>query len=70
MDRVKLLIIFYILVGVSISGLGFIALVMVNSGVIFQNNIYVRYLLLALTGVAILLGAHITLAGITSLRSK
>ncbi|MCS7108962.1 MAG: hypothetical protein N3G48_07445 [Sulfolobales archaeon] len=70
MDRVKLLIIFYILIGVSISGLGFIALVMVNSGVIFQNNIYVRYLLLALTGVAILLGAHITLAGITSLRSK
>ncbi|MEM0504533.1 MAG: hypothetical protein QXN19_01755 [Sulfolobales archaeon] len=70
MDKVKLLIILYIIVGVVTSLLGFLTLILINNGIILRDNIIIRYLLLAFAGVTILVGVHIALAGISSLRSK
>ncbi|MEM1982410.1 MAG: hypothetical protein QXZ63_01960 [Sulfolobales archaeon] len=70
MDKVKLLIILYVIVGVVASLLGFLTLILINGGIILRDNIIIRYLLLAFAGVTVLIGAHIALAGISSLRSK
>ncbi|MEM0454092.1 MAG: hypothetical protein QXO98_05505 [Sulfolobales archaeon] len=70
MDKVKLLIILYVIVGVVASLLGFLTLILINGGIILRDNIIIRYLLLAFAGVTVLVGAHIALAGISSLRSK
>ncbi|MEM2444647.1 MAG: hypothetical protein QXK56_05340 [Sulfolobales archaeon] len=70
MDKVKLLIILYVIVGVVTSLLGFLTLILINNGIILRDNIIIRYLLLAFAGVTILVGVHIALAGISSLRSK
>ncbi|MEM1680938.1 MAG: hypothetical protein QXT01_04975 [Sulfolobales archaeon] len=70
MDKVKLLIILYIIVGVVTSLLGFLTLILINNGIILRDNIIIRYLLLAFAGVTILVGVHIALAGISSLRGK
>ncbi|MEM2343609.1 MAG: hypothetical protein QW659_05950 [Sulfolobales archaeon] len=70
MDKVKLLIILYVIVGVVTSLLGFLTLILINNGIILRDNIIIRYLLLAFAGVTILVGVHIALAGISSLRGK
>jgi len=70
LDKVKLLIILYVIVGVVTSLLGFLTLILINNGIILRDNIIIRYLLLAFAGVTILVGVHIALAGISSLRGK
>lgn len=64
------MIILYVIVGITMSLLGFLNLILINNGVIFRDNLIVRYLLLALAGVTVLIGAHIALVGISSLRSR
>lgn len=67
-SRVKLVIILYILSGILVVLISFLVILLVNAGFLVQDTL-MRYVVIALTLISTLIGAHLVIAGIASLRN-
>lgn len=65
-DRAKLLIILYVVVGVALTLLGFLLLISINRG-LFIKEVLMRMLMLGVSIVMMFLGTHFMIVGIVSL---
>lgn len=66
-NKVKLVITLYILVGIALALLGFLTLIIINTSPLIQN-LMLRLALIAASAFIVLVGVHLVIAGIASLR--
>ncbi len=67
-SRVRLVIILYILSGILTVLIGFLVILLVNTGVLLQDTL-IRYVVIALALISMLIGTHLAVAGVASLRN-